>query len=88
MVHADADAPLSADAVRADVFMGGRQLVVRSTIETDGGTAWKQTLPGNALSFEGVHQANQKLDVTECQAEAGAAHRKVAGEVERRGGWS
>jgi len=82
VVHEGSE-PLSADAVRADVFQpGGKQIVVSSSIETDGGKAWKVTLPENAFSFEEVYKQNQKLDVSECQALGAAAHKRVAQALE------
>ena len=63
------------DAVRADVFMEGKQHVINSALSIDGGKAWKQQLHGNPMSFEGVYKANQKLDVSACNEEAAAAHR-------------
>ena len=48
------EAPLTCDAVRADVFMpGGIKHEMHSSLATDGGKAWKQTLDGNPHSFEG-----------------------------------
>jgi hypothetical protein len=58
------------------------QIVVSSSIETDGGKAWKVTLPENAFSFEEVYKQNQKLDVSECQALGAAAHKRVAQALE------
>jgi hypothetical protein len=82
VVHESADEPLSASTVRADVFMSdGRHLPVKSSMATDGGKAWKQTLQGNELSFEGVYKANQALNVAECQKVSAAAHERVAAMV-------
>merc|ERR1712216_471211 len=54
--------------VRADVFMpGAAKLVVVSTMDTDGGKAWKLVLQGNDKSFEEVYKANGSLDIIECQ---------------------
>mmetsp|Transcript_26970 Transcript_26970/g.87135 ORF Transcript_26970/g.87135 Transcript_26970/m.87135 type:complete len:487 (-) Transcript_26970:170-1630(-) len=79
VVHELAGEPLSASAVRADVFMSdGRHLPIKSSMATDGGKAWKQTLDGNELSFEGVYKANQALSVAECQKASAAAHARVA----------
>lgn len=38
------------------------------------GTAWKEVVEGNPLSFEGVYKKNLTLDVGECTAIAAAAH--------------
>ena len=64
--------------MRADVFMpGGVKHVMHSSLDTDGGTAWKTALEGNPHSFEGIYKANQPLDVQECTAAADAAHKKA-----------
>jgi hypothetical protein len=82
VVHEQAREPLSASAVRADVFMSdGRHMPIKSSLATDGGKAWKQILDGNELSFEGVYKANQALDVAECQKASAAAHARVAAMV-------
>ena len=75
VVHEAADGSLDCSAVRADVFMPGSQLQMRSSRETDGGTAWKVQLEGNPMSFEGVYKTNQSLDVGECTALALGAHK-------------
>ena len=75
VVNTPASGELSCAAVRADVFMPGNvHHVMNSSISVDGGTAWKQQLDGNPMSFEGIYKANQSLDVSECTAEAMAAH--------------
>ena len=75
VVHTTAEGELDASAVRADVFApGGGHLQMRSERSIDGGKAWKQTLEGNPLSFEGVYKANQVLNVGECAEVAAAAH--------------
>ena len=72
------EAPLTCNAVRADVFMpGGIKHEMHSSLATDGGKAWKQTLDGNPHSFEGIYKANQPLDVQECTAAADAAHKQA-----------
>ncbi len=38
-----------------------------STMETDGGKAWKVVLDGNEKSFEDVFNINNPLDIIECQ---------------------
>ncbi|CAJ1431549.1 unnamed protein product [Effrenium voratum] len=69
---------LRCDAVRADIFMpGGVHHKVYSDRSTDGGKAWKETLPKNSFSFEGIYKANQPLDVTQCTQEATFAHEAV-----------
>ena len=74
VVH-EGEEPLTCDKVRADVFMPGDvHHIINSSQETDGGKAWKITLDGNPLSFEGVYKANQVLDVGECTGLAMAAH--------------
>ena len=75
VVDAESAGELRCDAVRADVFMEGKQHVINSALSIDGGKAWKQQLDGNPMSFEGVYKANQKLDVSTCNEEAAAAHR-------------
>ena len=60
--------------MRADVFYPGSHLIMNSTRETDGGTAWKTQLEGNPMSYEGVYKTNLPLDVGECTALAAAAH--------------
>jgi len=74
VVHADTADRLDCSAVRADVFYEGTHLKMHSSRDTDGGKAWKTTLEGNELSFEGVYKANQPLDVGECTRMASAAH--------------
>jgi len=75
VVHEAAEGELTATAVQADVFMpGGEHLVMRSKPSIDGGTAWKEVVEGNPMSFEGVYKTNLKLDVGECTAIAAAAH--------------
>jgi len=77
--------------VRADVFVPGqgqqvpegspapgRQIVIRSTLDTDGGKAWKQKLAMNEYSFEGVHTLNKDVDVSRAQELAASLHRKMA----------
>ena len=54
--------------VRADVYMPGQpKMIVMSTLDTDGGKAWKVVLEGNEKSFEDVYKTNGPLDITECQ---------------------
>jgi hypothetical protein len=54
--------------VRADVYLPGQpKIVVMSTMETDGGKAWKVVLDGNEKSFEDVFNINNPLDIIECQ---------------------
>jgi len=73
---------LPCDAVRADVFMpGGVHHKIYSTPSTDGGKVWKDTLPNNSYSFEGIYKANQPLDVLECTQEANSAHENVGNKV-------
>jgi len=38
--------------------------------DTDGGVAWKEKLPGNPLSFEGVYNLNAAVDVIAAQGRA------------------
>ena len=72
VVDAESAGELRCDAVRADVFMEGKQHVINSALSIDGGKAWKQQLDGNPMSFEGVYKANQKLGFLQRGA---AAHR-------------
>jgi len=93
VVDEDSDGVLGCDggAVRADVFIPervqalprlgvatGRNLIVRSTLATDGGKAWKTEVEGNAYSFEDVYNINKDVDVTAAQEEAAQAHRHLA----------
>mmetsp|Transcript_64965 Transcript_64965/g.128427 ORF Transcript_64965/g.128427 Transcript_64965/m.128427 type:complete len:565 (-) Transcript_64965:479-2173(-) len=74
VVHEEAGA-LEASEVRADVFgPGGDHMVMLSAPDIDGGTAWKEVVKGNPMSFEGVYKKNLELDVGECTAIAAAAH--------------
>ena len=77
VVHEAESGTLDCSAVRADVFMPGSHLQMRSDRETDGGTVWKTQLEGNPMSFEGVYKTNQSLDVGECTALAMQAHAKA-----------
>jgi len=77
----ESGSPLGADAVRADVFMPGKKLVVKSAMSIDGGKAWKEKLEGNEDSFEGVYKTNQKLDVSECVQLGMAAHAAAAAKI-------
>merc|ERR1740130_1182415 len=86
VVHDATEGELSASAVRADVFMpGGTHHVMHSSLETDGGKAWKvapdegkfPATAGNPMSFESIYKTNGNLDVTECTSEAVAAHKKL-----------
>ena len=75
VVHEAEGGELTANAVRADVFCpGGEHLVMASAPSIDGGTAWKEVVEGNPLSFEGVYKKNLELDVGECTLIAHAAH--------------
>jgi len=75
VVHEQSAGELAASAVRADVFTpGGEHLLMSSKASIDGGTAWKEVVEGNPLSFEGVYKKNLALDVGECTAIAAAAH--------------
>ena len=79
-VHEEAGT-LAADEVRADVFMPGQHVTMRSRLDVDSGKVWKQQLDGNSASFEGIYKANQPLDVAECQAECAAAHAAAAAKL-------
>eukprot|EP00965_Chrysotila_dentata_P061851 2048943-Pleurochrysis_carterae.AAC.1 len=61
--------------------MPSETIVMRAGLDVDGGTAWKQTLPNNAYSYEQVYKANQLLDVGECVAVAKKAHADAAAKV-------
>jgi len=64
--------------VRADVFMPGHdKVVIKSTMETDGGKAWKVCVEGNSKSFEDVYKANGSVDIIEAQAMSAGAKEKV-----------
>eukprot|EP00667_Euglena_gracilis_P007782 EG_transcript_7866 len=55
-------------AVRADVVPAdGQQIVLRSTLETDGGKVWKERVHGNGHSFEEVYTLNNLVDVSAAQ---------------------
>jgi len=41
----------------------GKQMLVRSTTSTDGGTSWKTAVEGNSHSFEQLHAANADADI-------------------------
>jgi len=78
VVDEDASGKLDASEVRADVFgPGGDHMVMRSEPSIDGGTAWKDVVKGNPMSFEGVYKKNLALDVGECTAIAAEAHTKA-----------
>ena len=63
-----AELSLPDGSVRADVYLPGQpKIVVMSTIDTDGGKAWKIVLEGNDHSFEEVYKTNGPLDIMECQ---------------------
>lgn len=82
VVHETEGEVLDANAVRADVFMSdGRHLAIKSSMDIDGGKAWKEKVMGNELSFEEVYKANQSLDVAQCQRASAAAHARVAASV-------
>ena len=74
VVHEAEAGSLDCSAVRADVFTPGSHLQMYSARDIDGGTAWKQQLEKNPMSFEGVYKANQTLDVGECTQLAAKAH--------------
>jgi len=60
--------------VRADVFMPKvDKVVLRSSLETDGGKVWKEKTAGNTMSFEEVYEANGTVDIIEAQALARSA---------------
>jgi hypothetical protein len=68
--------------VRADIVTGqDAKLVILSTLDTDGGVAWKEKLPGNPLSFEGVYNLNAAVDVIAAQEAARAWAARVAAAV-------
>jgi len=50
---------------------------VMSTLDTDGGKAWKVVLEGNDKSFEDVYKTNGPLDISECQKVLVLAKQKV-----------
>ena len=77
VVH-ESSSNLSADAIRADVFMPGKKVEVKSRLDIDGGKAWKISVEGNEMSFEECYKANLSLDVRECIAESAAVHARVA----------
>ena len=64
--------------VRADVYLPGQpKIIVMSTLDTDGGKAWKVVLEGNDKSFEDVYKTNGPLDISECQKVLVLAKQKV-----------
>merc|ERR1712023_385106 len=71
VVHEASEGELLCKDVRADVFLpGGEQHKMHSTLETDGGKAWKLQVNGNPMSFEGIYKTNSKLDVRRCSISA------------------
>ena len=42
----------------------GKQAKVKSSIDMDGGQAWKVTLAGNEKSFEQIYESNMSTDVS------------------------
>jgi hypothetical protein len=76
----DSEAGLSLPdgTVRADVYLPGQpKIIVMSTLDTDGGKAWKVVLEGNDKSFEDVYSTNCPLDISECQKVLALAKQKV-----------
>jgi len=68
--------------VRADVHLPGQpKIIVMSTLDTDGGKAWKVVLEGNDKSFEEVYKTNGPLDIMECQKVMELAKNKLVGEL-------
>jgi len=77
-------------AVRADVFLPekgttlprlgpakSQHIQVHSSLDTDGGVAWKTKLDLNSMSFEQIHTTNKDVDVTAAQDEAARQHKQV-----------
>jgi hypothetical protein len=93
VVDDETSGTLSCDhgAVRADVFVpervnalprlgtvGGRHLQLHSSMDTDGGKAWKVKLPQNELSFEQMHELNKGVEVAVAQETAAREHGRIA----------
>jgi hypothetical protein len=92
VVDPEAAGRLSCDdkAVRADVFVperagllprlgpqAGAHMQVHSSMDTDGGKAWKVVLPNNEMSFEQIHALNRDVDVALAQEAAAKGHASI-----------
>lgn len=67
------------EAKEKDVIVGifdeeGRQLVVRSHLDIDGGKVWDDTILGNQDSFAAIHSNNMQACPTALQQIIGDAH--------------
>ena len=79
-VISDGPLVLGEGEVLAGVFSTtGELTVVKSHKDTDGGTAWKKAVHGNARSFEAIHLDNKGADVRRI-GELGAAKHAAARE--------
>jgi cytoskeletal protein CcmA (bactofilin family) len=66
---------LEEGAVLAGVFAeSGSQLVVTSSISTDGGKVWETKLAANSFSFEGIYNSNTEVCPTALEGVIAAAH--------------
>ena len=75
-VVATQDLVLEKGQVMVGVFDAatGKQAKVKSSIDVDGGQAWKVTLAGNEKSFEQIYQSNMSTDVSEVAQIARRTH--------------
>jgi hypothetical protein len=57
------DEPIVAEAGQVKVGLAGANRVLQSSMDVDGGKAWKERLAGNDASFEEVHTQNKGADI-------------------------
>lgn len=74
---------LEEGSVLAGVFAeSGAQLVVTSSISTDGGKVWETQLPANSSSFEGIYNSNTEVCPTTLEGVISTAHATMWASIE------
>ncbi len=69
---------LELGTVRADAYFPGQKpLAMWTALDRDGGCDWYETLPGNKLSYDGLHKVNQAVPPAQAMALTKAAIEQI-----------